>query len=314
MTDRLLYGIQQIGVGVTNNREARAWYAQHVHANIQVVEDREEATRMAPYTGGTPHSKLASIMLNASGGGGYELWQFTTRKPTERKALVVLGDLGINYTVLESQVEAGFFRDCYGNLIRVKKNPMAKTNRTGVKGCGIGVSDMSQSLDFYRLLGYESILSDEHLHDPEDSQTYRRVILAAPSRSNGRFGKFIGDSQLELIQSLDRKPNKTYEERYWGDPGYMHLCFEVFNLAAWRRHFKEHYGDFVLLSQEDFPMGKAKAQWSYIEDPDGTLIEMVETHKIPIIPGIFSLNLHRKDPHKPLPSFFIKLLSLTKSI
>ena len=37
-----------------------------------------------------------------------------------------------------------------------------------------------------------------------------------------------GEVELdELIQSLDRKPNKTYENRYWGDPGFIHLCFDI---------------------------------------------------------------------------------------
>jgi len=30
-------------------------------------------------------------------------------------------------------------------------------------------------------------------------------------------------------------------------------------------------------------MGEASGHFAYVEDPDGTLIEFVETHKIPII-------------------------------
>ena len=32
-----------------------------------------------------------------------------------------------------------------------------------------------------------------------------------------------------------------------------------------------------------FDMGEAAGHFSYIEDPDGTLIEFVETHKLPIL-------------------------------
>ena len=34
-------------------------------------------------------------------------------------------------------------------------------------------------------------------------------------------------------------------------------------------------------SNESFDMGDAAGRFSYIEDPDGTLIEFVETHKLP---------------------------------
>ena len=30
-------------------------------------------------------------------------------------------------------------------------------------------------------------------------------------------------------------------------------------------------------------MGDAAGQFAYIEDPDGTLIEFVETHKVPLV-------------------------------
>jgi len=40
---------------------------------------------------------------------------------------------------------------------------------------------------------------------------------------------------------------------------------------------------FTVDSAESFDMGEAAGHFSYIEDPDGTLIEFVETHKIPII-------------------------------
>ncbi|MEZ4895109.1 MAG: hypothetical protein R2778_19105 [Saprospiraceae bacterium] len=40
---------------------------------------------------------------------------------------------------------------------------------------------------------------------------------------------------------------------------------------------------FTIDSSGSFDMGEAAGYFSYIEDPDGTLIEFVETHKIPIL-------------------------------
>ena len=39
-------------------------------------------------------------------------------------------------------------------------------------------------------------------------------------------------------------------------------------------------------SGASFDMGEAAGFFSYIEDPDGTLIEFVETHKVPILKKI----------------------------
>jgi len=46
-------------------------------------------------------------------------------------------------------------------------------------------------------------------------------------------------------------------------------------------------------------------------DPDGTLIEFVETHKVPILKKLnWYFNLKNRDPSKPLPSWMIKSMGL----
>ena len=57
----------------------------------------------------------------------------------------------------------------------------------------------------------------------------------------------------------------------------------------------------------------AAGQIAYIEDPDGTLIEFVETHKVPIAKKLgLSLNLKNRHPEKPLPKWMLKALSLMR--
>ena len=47
---------------------------------------------------------------------------------------------------------------------------------------------------------------------------------------------------------------------------------------------------------------KLYEHFSYIEDPDGTLIEFVETHKLPIIEKLgWYMKLKGRDPKKSLP-------------
>ena len=46
-------------------------------------------------------------------------------------------------------------------------------------------------------------------------------------------------------------------------------------------------------------MGEAAGHFAYIEDPDGTLIEFVETLKIPIIKKLgWYINLEKRAPEK----------------
>jgi hypothetical protein len=60
-------------------------------------------------------------------------------------------------------------------------------------------------------------------------------------------------------------------------------------------------------------MGEAAGHFTYIEDPDGTLIEFVETHKVPVLKkfGLY-LNMKKRDPRKPLPKWMLSALGLNK--
>jgi hypothetical protein len=60
-------------------------------------------------------------------------------------------------------------------------------------------------------------------------------------------------------------------------------------------------------------MGEAAGHWSYLEDPDGTLIEFVETKKIPLMKKWnWYLNLEKRDPHKPLPRWLIGAMGMNR--
>jgi hypothetical protein len=58
-------------------------------------------------------------------------------------------------------------------------------------------------------------------------------------------------------------------------------------------------------------MGEAGGRFAYVEDPDGALIELVETHKIPIMKkyGWF-LDLTKRKGNKPLAKWMFKVLAM----
>jgi hypothetical protein len=89
-------GIQQVGIGVPNVKEAWKWYRQHFGMDVPVFQESAEAALMTRYTGDKVHSRSAVLALNMQGGAGAEIWQFTSRASEPVKFDIQLGDLGIN--------------------------------------------------------------------------------------------------------------------------------------------------------------------------------------------------------------------------
>ncbi|MEA3495139.1 MAG: VOC family protein [Bacteroidota bacterium] len=340
-------GIQQVGIGVENVKEAWKWYRQNLGMDIKIFEDASVAEIMLPYTGGKPRERYAVLALNLNGGSGFEIWQYTKRNPEAPKFDIQIGDLGIFATKIKSKdIHASykffkskglsiiseiqedpkehlffFIKDPYDNIFQIistKGNWFSnqKSLTSGVAGAIIGVSDMDKAINFYStILGYNAAVYD--VTDtfesfkilPGENNKLRRVLLKPGYPRTGSFSKLFGSSKIELIQVLDREPKKIFKDRMWGDLGFIHICFDIHGMDALREKCKENNYPFTVDSSQSFDMGEAAGHFSYIEDPDGTLIEFVETHKIPIVKKIgWYLDLTKRDPKKQLPNWLIKAL------
>ncbi len=77
----VISGIQQVGIGVTDVSAAWEWYRRALGFDVPVFDDEGVANRMQRYTGGQPRNRHAVLAVNLQGGGGLELWQYTTRRP-----------------------------------------------------------------------------------------------------------------------------------------------------------------------------------------------------------------------------------------
>ncbi|MFH6604305.1 VOC family protein [Maribacter algicola] len=338
---KIINGIQQVGIGVKDAKQVFNWYRKNLGFDILVFEDVATASLMTRYTDGVAHERYAILALNMVGGGGLEIWEYRSRVSEPSKTSLLLGDLGINVLKIRSHSidkvyaklqEQGinhlskngkshfFFSDSWGNLVQVVKDDYCftatKSCSGGVSGSIIGVSDMRKALRFYQgFLGYETLISDqtgvfadfERL--PGGGNQFRRVLLKHPARQIGGFGELYGPSQIELLQVLDRTPHKIYKDRLWGDLGYIHLCFDVNGMNVLRQEAKSLGYEFTVDSADSFDMGEAAGRFAYVEDPDGTLIEFVETHKVPIHKklGLY-INLKNRNPFKPLPKILVKAL------
>ena len=344
----IISGIQQMGVGVSDLHEAWKWYRQNFGMDIRVFEDEAVAELMLPHTDGQPRKRYAALAMNMQGGGGFEIWQHTGKKPEPCSFQILLGDLGINVAKVKSKDvqlayndykekqldlltgvvkdpsgnEHFFVKDLYGNIFQVVKEDIVfqkeKSVNGGIYGALIGVTDIDKAKIVYSdILGYDQVVYDEEgvFEDmaglPGGEKKVRRVLLKHSQERMGPFSKLFGPSQMELVSVKNREPRKIFEGRIWGDPGYIHLCFDIQGMDQLREKCASKGFPFTVDSgASSFDMGVAAGHFAYIEDPDGTLIEFVETHRLPIIEKIgWYMNLRNRKVGKRLPNWMVKTLS-----
>ncbi|MDG2455952.1 MAG: VOC family protein [Bacteroidia bacterium] len=343
-------GIQQMGIGIPNVHKAWAWYRKNLTMDVLVFEEAATAKLMLPYTGGKPHDRHAILAMNMQGGGGFEIWQYTSRTPVACSFEPKLGDIGINICKIKSpnvsrafanfdrtylvskQVETTpnglkhfFVKDPYDNYFQIIESAEWFQDRGdttgGVYGAILGVSDIEKSIAFYStILGYDKVewqgegTYEDFLSLKSGKSNFKRAILSHSKPRKGGFSPLLGQTQLELVQNMDEKGQKIYEGRYWGDLGFIHLCFDVIGMKALQEECEAAGHPFTVDSANSFDMGEAAGHFSYIEDPDGTLIEFVETHKIAILKKIgWYLDLRKRDALKPLPRWMLKSMGLNRN-
>jgi catechol 2,3-dioxygenase-like lactoylglutathione lyase family enzyme len=354
MNGYLICGIQQMGIGVRNINEAWDWYIRHFGMDCRIFEDDAVAKLMLPYTGGEPRKRHAILAINLQSGGGFEIWQYRGREPEIIKEEIRIGDLGILACKIKSKNARNTFnifkndrlnlpedicsdpsgkdtfimKDPFGNMFQVVEADdwfmNEKKNTGGSYGAVIGVSDIKRSMVVYSdILGYDEIVYDktgvfpDFGHLPGGKNECRRVLLRRSRKFTGPISKVFGDSVIELV-STGNPGKRTYADRFWGDPGFIHICYDIQGMDKLKEWCSSKGFPFTVDSKKhhegnSFDMGEAAGHFSYIEDPDGTLIEFVETHKIPIIKklGLF-IDLRKRDPSKSLPVWMLKSLKFSR--
>lgn len=351
--EKYICGIQQMGVGVPNVAEIWKWYRKFFGTNVKVFEEAAEAPLMTRYTGDKVQARTATLALSMEGGGGFEIWQYTSRNTEKANFEIQTGDLGLYICKIKSRdVKASyqFFQsngakvhgdlnklpngkytfyveDPNGNIFQIVegrgffKATGHPSKCGGVAGTIIGVSDIEKSLKLYQdVLGYETIeydVTDEFedfksLHGGKGK--FRRVLLTHKAERQGPFSALLGPTEIELIQSIDRTDvKKIFENRFWGDWGFIHLCFDIQGMKQLQKDCEDNGFPFTVDSGDTFDMGEAGGRFSYIEDPDGTWIEFVETHKVPVMKKWnWYINLKNKKAGKRLPKWMLLAMGLNK--
>jgi len=261
-----IVGIQQIGIGVKNLSEAWNFYIDRFGMDCRIFEEDAEAKLMLPYTGNQPRKRHAVLAVNLQGGSGFEIWQYKGREPLMKKEEIKLGDTGIlvckmkvknisaAYSFLKGKGSlilneplndpAGnktfFMKDPFGNLFQLSEGEDWFMNEGKVTGgpfgAIIGVTDIEKARTLYSdILGYDEVVYDsigtfsDLAAVPGGNERVRRILLKSSKPFSGPFSRMFGQSMMELVCNRDNPGKKTYEDRFWGDPGFIHLCFITFN-------------------------------------------------------------------------------------
>ena len=345
-------GIQQVGIGVENFGQAWKWYIDMFQMDIKMLEDDTVAEKMLPYTGNSPQKRHACVAINLQGGGGFEIWQYSERKPQPIGFDIRVADLGVfvaklrcyDIKAFHQQLSAKydkvgpiatapdgcqtfFIEDPFGNYFQAVEEVTVcvKTGfpSGGVAGMMVGVTDVEKALVVYQdILGFDTIVYDKtgvfedlaFLRGGE--QRYRRVLLKNKQPRKGPFANLLGPGSIELVVALDRQPRRIFDGRYWGDPGFIQICMDTVNMRELETYCQSKGFPFTVDScagQTQFDMGDASGHFTYIEDPDGTLIEFVETYRIPLARKLhLYIDLLKRNREKSLPSFFYKLMRFNR--
>ncbi|MFM2316195.1 MAG: hypothetical protein RLZZ155_527 [Bacteroidota bacterium] len=342
--------MQHIGVAVQDMDASLKYFRKIFGMNIPFFDSVQAAPLMDCYTHDKTITKRASMIMNLQGGCAMEVIRPTTFEPRKADFQIKIGDLHIfqvhmkarnvkqmhehcnkNGALNVSEIQLNpaqqnvfDLTDLDGNFFRIE--PTKECYRemghpsNGVAGCSIGVTNMDEALNLYsNLLGYDEVVFDrtgtfnDWGHLPGGKEQYRRVRLKQSAPTGGGFARVMGETFIELVQALDRVPARTFKGRIWGDSGFVHLGLDVKGMKKLGENLGAQGFPFRCDSNDALSMGQTKVHCTYIDDKDGTLIELIEVYKVPIVEkwGIF-LNVEKRDPLKPLPNFMLNALRFSR--
>ena len=348
---KLISGIQQIGIGVPDVHKAWTWYRKAFGIDVRMFEEAAEAALMTRYTGNEIHARHAVLALHMGGGAGMEIWQFTSRDPQPAAFEGKLGDTGIFICKIKCK-DADFMhaehlrrgietlgpvhlredgrkhyylKDPHGYLFELVESDEwfgPAPYGGGVGGAVIGVSSIEKALVLYRdVLGYDHVASDETgiipsmASDPRrHDESYRASWYCDAQRPRqDRSAKSWAEGKSSSSKRWIGSREILFEDRYWGDLGYIHICWDIRDMEALGKELEAAGFPFTVNSASSFDMGEASGQFTYVEDPDSTWIEFVETHKIPISQKMnWYLDTRKRAAGKALPKWMLRMLRFNR--
>jgi catechol 2,3-dioxygenase-like lactoylglutathione lyase family enzyme len=149
----------------------------------------------------------------------------------------------------------------------------------GVDHIGVGVADVDRSLRFYADLGFTEVAFDYEGPLPglervagRPDVTGRVVMLRSVNET------VLGPGAIKLVHTTDAPPPPMPTGMAWGEPGICEVCIHARDQAALYRRLVDELGHPGLMEPNDAPLPPygTRCSLSYVADPDGTKIELIE--------------------------------------
>ena len=312
----MITALQHVGMGVRSIERTYRFYRDLMGFRVGISDQTEYQADMAPMVGDLVEMRVM-MAANVAGGAAIELVQHTSTPPREAGEPLQWGDLGylelglkvhhledvhldlerrgVEFVtpVLSMELSSGgteryaYLRDPDGLLIQLVEE--STRNRAssvgGARHVAIGVSDMGRARDFYReVLGFTEVIHEFAGRMPElDAVTGGREMEMVILRHGGERKSalpLLERAIVKLVHTPGYRGRPTFEGRRWGDVGLMEMAFDVTDLAESTDHLVARGADLVHPpTWVDMGQGTLGA-FSYVKDPDGTLIEQAEVERI----------------------------------
>lgn len=201
----------------------------------------------------------------------------------------ILNDKDINVLNYEYNI----IQDLDKNIIELEYDN--NISGTHIYGFTIGVSDTEKSINFYKNLNFKKIRTEISENGFKDTKFYNggeRNMIRTILKNNNTI--------IELIQVKEDNVKNIFENRYWGDIGYVHIGFQYED-----EYFNNNNLVKTVDSGKDFHMGNLKLLFCYTEDPDKILVEFTRIYYYKLL--FFNINVKK---YKSIILNILKIKSL----
>lgn len=298
----MIKGVYHIGYGVNDDKKSISFYQKYLNCGHLRISIEDDSTGGFGRFVGEGERFRWSMVTHRVGKVDFEPVQLLSRNPRPIPENYNWGDIGFNDVCLrveglhelynqlrEEKIkllcapqkiiidgkwekEFFYFEDLDGINIKFEQDLRDSKKKPKVNGyqylC-IGVSDLRESLQFYRdFLGYHRIIWDieDHLEWMDDvvgQKVYGHSVM---------LGSDYDECLLQLIQVHNRRAQYLFKDKRWGDLGLMEFCFSVQDLQKICDDLRAKNVRVLVEPQLTTPQ-LDYAYIAYVADPDGNYVE-----------------------------------------
>jgi catechol 2,3-dioxygenase-like lactoylglutathione lyase family enzyme len=303
----MITAFQHVGMGVHDTDCTYHFYRKLMGFRIKLSDQTSYMEEMTPIIGALVEMR-ALMAMNVGGGAAIELIEHTSTRPQEPPQPVQWGDIGyielglkafkLDQLYLDLKSKGVEFitpvrsmdlstggRERYAYLRDPDGLLLQLVEVEGGTRPAVGVTDMQTARDFYRdFLGFGEVIHEfkgriQEMDGVTGGKEMEMVILGHQPEGESAM-PLLEKAIVKLVHTPGYKGQVIYEGRRWGDIGLMEMAFDVTDLAGTVNALISKGAElFHPPTRVDMGSGTI-GSFSYIKDPDGNVVEMVEVEKV----------------------------------